>query len=284
MTAVLGVSGTGRQNVGVTAREIEDGGPGGVQVVARVANVLRLLHAHPGGLTQGELSDELDLPRTTVHRLIQALLAEEFVVPAALRGRYRLGPGLSRLARGARRELVGLLHPRLAALSRQLGETTDLAELQQAKVLFIDQVEAPNVLRAVSGVGASFPLHSTSVGKAALAQLTPEGVRRQLPRTLPAFTPNTLTKRADLERQVDEARETGVAWDHEEHTVGITSVATALTTPGDSIITIGVPMPTARAHSHGPELVEALLQARDDMVEILSRQRGRSEGPDTFDL
>ena len=194
-------------------------------------------------------------------------------MPAALRGRYRLGPGIARLAQGASRELVHLLHPALDALSHQIGETTDLAEFQQTTVNFIDQVVAPNMLLAVSGVGRSFPLHSTCVGKAALAQLTPERARRLLPRTLPAFTPNTVTRRDELERQVAEARRTGYAWDNEEHTLGITAVATSFTTPGRTVVTLSIPMPTARAESHGPELVEALLATRDDMVALLARQR-----------
>lgn len=73
-----------------------------------------------------------------------------------------------RLAAAARRTLPQLLRPVLEQLHGTLGETVDLAVLDGASVRFVDQLAATHRLRAVSAVGASFPLYRTANGKALL--------------------------------------------------------------------------------------------------------------------
>src|SRR3954449_10667858 len=78
---------------------------GGVQVIARAAQILRALDGEPHGLSLSQLSERLDLPRSTVHRVVSALSAEGLLASASPNGRVRLGPELARLALASRREL-----------------------------------------------------------------------------------------------------------------------------------------------------------------------------------
>ena len=68
------------------------GSQGGVQVIARAANILRVLEDRPEGLTLTEIAHKVDLARSTVQRIITALAAEDFVIEAQP-GRG-LAPGL----------------------------------------------------------------------------------------------------------------------------------------------------------------------------------------------
>src|SRR6266487_3047764 len=138
----------------------------GVQVIARAAELLRELQASPGGLAQAELAARVGLARSTVHRILTALEAEGLVLSRTRRGRYRLGPEFVRLAEGARHGLVAEIRPFLDKLS-------------------LEQVETPQRLRAVSAVGASFPLHCTANGKAVLATLPADELAALLPPALP---------------------------------------------------------------------------------------------------
>jgi DNA-binding IclR family transcriptional regulator len=60
--------------------------------------MLRALEA-PDGLSQADIADRLGLPRSTVHRILNALERERLVAVSSPRGRHRLGPEITRLAR-----------------------------------------------------------------------------------------------------------------------------------------------------------------------------------------
>jgi DNA-binding IclR family transcriptional regulator len=230
---------------------------GGIQVIARAAEILRALEAAPGGLTQAEIGDRLGLARSTVHRILGAL-AEEGLV-AGSRGRYRLGPDISRMADAVRRDLLGHIRPHLQELSRELFETVDLSILDGERVTFLDQVVAPQRLQAVSGVGESFPLHACAPGKAILAVLPGPRLAAVLPARLEALTAHTITAPAALRRELARVRDEGVAHDREEHTEGICAVGAVIDRDEDRPMAISVPLPAQRYRGREAELAEALL-------------------------
>lgn len=217
----------------------------GIQAIARAGSVLRALEAAPAGLALGELATAVGLPKSTVHRLVQAL-ADEDLARTGAGGRIRLGPGLARLGAAAHDALADTLRRPLQDLRRALDETADLAVLDGASARFIDQAPAPHRLRAVSAVGSAFPLHCTANGKALLSGLSDDAVRDLLPDRLTRFTATTITTRTGLLAALDEVRRTGVAFDHEEHTDGISAVAAVVTEAGGPVAAISVPAPTQR--------------------------------------
>ena len=76
-------------------------------------------------------------------------------------------------------------------------------------LVYIDQVEAPQVM-SPNWLGRAAPLHATSTGKAFLAWL-PQEEREALltPARLKRYTPTTITKRADLESELETVRREG---------------------------------------------------------------------------
>ena len=138
------------------------------------------------------MAARLGLARTTVHRLLNALAKEGLVQLSGQGGRDRLGVEILQMADAARSALISEAHPLLLRLSQDLEETVDLSILDRRSVTFVDQVVAAHRLRAVSAVGASFPLHCTANGKAILASLPLAEARRMLPDDLEVCTPNTI--------------------------------------------------------------------------------------------
>src|SRR4051812_19710247 len=242
---------------------------GGVQVIARAAQILRALDGEPHGLSLSQLSERLDLPRSTVHRVVSALSAEGLVAAASPNGRVRLGPELARLALSSRRELRQELRPHLQRLFETLNETVDCAVLDGDRLRFIDQIAAPHRLRAVSAVGATFPLHCTANGKAILAELARDEVARVLPTRLKRCTPATITGRAELFAELETVRATHVAFDREEHTAGISAAGIAVRDPFGALAAISVPMPTQRFAGREDEIAGALIAARAEILQAL---------------
>jgi DNA-binding IclR family transcriptional regulator len=231
----------------------------GIQVVARVADVLRALAGSPDGLGLSELALAVGMPKSTVHRLVSALELEDFVTPARA-GKIHLGRGIARLGAATRDSVRDQIRPFLLSLHRELEETVDLSVLDGATARFIDHIPAPHRLRAVSAVGAVFPLHCTANGKALLATMPEEQANAALPSRLPALTPKTITTRRDLFDELVRVRTDGVAYDREEHTLGICAVGAVVRDPFGPVAAISVPVPTQRFAGNEAELARVLLE------------------------
>jgi len=234
---------------------------GGVQVIARAAKILRALAGQREGLSLSQIAREVGLARSTVHRIVVALEAEHFVTTATPKGRVRLGLGLAPLAASVNSELRDELHPYLAELSEETDETVDLSVLNEGKVLFIDQIAVPHRLQAVSAVGANFPLYCTANGKALLAQVPVEQVERMLPEQFEGLTPYTITKRALFMEELKRIRVEGVAYDREEHTIGVCAIGMAIRDVFGNLVAISIPLPSIRFYHNEQNLTVKLLQA-----------------------
>jgi DNA-binding IclR family transcriptional regulator len=241
------------------SRAQEDARRNGIQVIARVAEVLRALEHAPEGLSLSEIAVAVGLPKSTVHRLVGALEAETWVTPASA-GKVRLGRGLARLGAATRNALRDAIRPQLMKLHRELEETVDLAVLDGASVRFIDHLPAPHRLRAVSAIGATFPLYCTANGKALLAAMPEDQAVALLPARLPPMTPNTIAARKDLMAELEEIRATGVGYDREEHTEGICAVGAVVYDPYGPAGAISIPMPAQRFVRSDERVVKALLR------------------------
>ncbi|HTB88351.1 MAG TPA: helix-turn-helix domain-containing protein, partial [Steroidobacteraceae bacterium] len=148
-----------------------EGRPSGqsIQVIARAASVLRALEGEQSGLSLAQIAQRVNLARSTVQRIVDALREEHFVIAATPTSGVRLGPALIRLAASASVEFDLITRPLMVDLSQKLGETVDLSVLKGFSAIFTDQVQGAHRLRAVSAVGESFPLHCTANGKALLS-------------------------------------------------------------------------------------------------------------------
>ena len=120
----------------------------GIQVIARAAAVLRALKEGQTGLSLAQIADRVALPRSTVQRIVAALIDERLLIATRAAG-VRLGPELQALAEAARTSTVDLCRPHLAALMAATGETVDLSVLRGGQMVFVYQVQGSHRLRAV---------------------------------------------------------------------------------------------------------------------------------------
>jgi DNA-binding IclR family transcriptional regulator len=227
-----------------------------VQVISRAADILNAIADHPAGLSLAQIAGFSNLSRSTVHRIVVALCRQDLL--RATNSGYKLGPAFLRLADASRSNFEYLIRPYIVELSHNLRETVDLSELTGNTITFVDQVIAPRRLRAVSGTGVSFPLHCTAPGKAVLAALDDRSLGRLLSERFERFTPATITERDLLESELLEIRRTGIAYDREEHTLGICAIGMALHAPDGSWYAISVPLPAQRFYGQETRLVDAL--------------------------
>lgn len=214
----------------------------GLQALRRAAAALDEIATAPNLLRPGDIAANLGLAKSTARRLLVALVDVGFAAVDDA-GRYRLGDRLLGLASADGAHLAAALRPVLDAVASATGETVDLSVLRGRQMWFIDQIESPHRLRAVSAIGARFPLTDTANGKAALALLDDDEVP------------------AAVAEEIRAVRRTGIAYDRDEHTAGISAAGVARRSPGGHVLAISVPAPTERFRSHEPAIVEALRAA-----------------------
>jgi DNA-binding IclR family transcriptional regulator len=241
----------------------------GVQVLSRAALLLRELSVAPEGLTPIALADRVGLPRSTCYRIVGAL-CQEGLMRLAPSGKLHIGAGLISIAAAARRELRHDAAPYLKKLSLELHETVELVVLDGDDALFTDQHVPQRSLRVVAEVGDRFPLYCTACGKALLAELPRDEAEQLIPQAITPLTSHTIVDRRALLEEIDVARRAGVAYDHQEHTLGVSAVGAALRDAGGAMAAITVAMPAARLEGREERIATALLRARDDIQKVIN--------------
>lgn len=246
----------------------------GVQVISRVAAILRALANSPGGLGIAELARAVDLPRSTVYRIVATLADDGFVTMGRGRQGVQLGPELGQLAAASRRGLAEVAHPYMESMAAELNETVDLAVLQRGQVRFIDQAVGSQRLRAQVIIGEVYPAYCTANGKAMLAAQSPaalEGVLATI--RLVRHTPNTIVRKASLLKELEEIRRTGVAFDREEHTLQICAVGSVIRDRfGRMAGAITIATPANRFYGREEQLIASLLDGRDRIEQAFGTQ------------
>ena len=224
---------------------------GGVQSVDRALTILTVL-ARLGQAGVSEIAAELGVHKSTAFRLMATLENHDIVEQTEVRGKYRLGLGLVRLAgaSSARLDVVQEARPVCRRLAAESGETVNLAVLSEGSALYVDQVSGMSGVPSHNWVGQHIPLHATSNGKVLLSGLEPAEVDLrlgdQLPE-LPAYTHRTITSRAGLLRELDIVREQGYAVAADELEVGLTALAAPVRSAhGDVIASISLSGQTFR--------------------------------------
>jgi DNA-binding IclR family transcriptional regulator len=240
----------------------KEAGNGGIRVIARAADILKALRNHQDGLTLYEIACQVGLARSTVQRIVQALDDANLVIAASPTSGVRLGPALLALAASVKQlSIAEIARPLIVQLSKDTGETVDMAVLGNYKAVVVDQIHGTFPLLAVSELGSSLPVHASSSGKALLAALPParfDHLKKRL--RLPAVTRNSITNWGALERELDSVRRTGFAIDQEEYAIGICAVAVSVRGPEDEIVAISIPVPTDRFQVRKKHLVEVLVE------------------------
>ena len=148
----------------------------------------------------------------------------------------------------------------------RVGETVDLSVLKTDHLVFVDQVVGTHRLRAVSAVGETFPLHSTANGKACLALMSDADARTRLRGETLMLASGKRRRVDDLLAELAEVRRTGVAYDDEEQSLGISAVGTAFTDGLGQTYAVSIPAPTSRFDKNRERLSILLLAMRRDLI------------------
>jgi DNA-binding IclR family transcriptional regulator len=254
-----------------------------VQVLDRALAILDTLSAQGPDLSLGELSDKLDLHKSTTHRLMMVLERHKLIERNSVNGRYRLGLKLFELGTKAvsQLDLRERARPYLERLVLETSETVHLCVLDDSEVVYLDKVEPVRSVRMATSVGRRNPAHCTAVGKAIMAHLSDPQVEEIIRKQgMKAMTANTITSLVELKKELKAVRERGYAIDDEEIEEGVRCVGCVVRNfSGEPLAAISVSAPAFRLTK---DKVKGLSQPVVAAAATLSRELGFKEEAKTL--
>jgi DNA-binding IclR family transcriptional regulator len=251
--------------------------------LTKAIDVLTALLAGPRSLAV--ICKKTDLPKPTVHRLLDGLTYQNLVIQVDDDGTYALGPGCLRLAEAATKDgggLAGVAWPVLEQLWTDTEETVTLHVRVATQRVCITELISMGTLRYVSGVGSSAPLTVGSAGKVLLAFLAPSEQRDVLDRLrLDPVAAQSIPEPEALRTELAKVRRQGWARSFGERVLG----AGAFSSPvfagsGRLLAALSVLGPAER---FGPDreafLRDACLAAAAKISERMGTKLGSSDAP-----
>ena len=241
---------------------------------ARIASARRSLAildvlAEEPSLGTNEIARRLQMSPSTTSRQLATLVEAGLVEHLPATGRYRLGIRLVALATSvlSRLDVRTIAHPHLEELTAELCETATLSVPGDPDAITVDVVRSPRYIADGSRLGRPSIAHATAAGKVMLAF---DGVRPQ--RSLPAYTPRTITDPRKLDAEVERVRRRGWADAFEERELGLNAIAAPVWASDGTlagIIALQGPIPR-----FGRAAARAALPVLRDRAAVISAELG----------
>jgi IclR family acetate operon transcriptional repressor len=236
-----------------------------VAAVERAIAVLDALAAGDDALGTNEIARRTGINASTVSRLLATLAAAGLVDHVAATGRYRPGTRLAQLgiAALARLDLRELARPELEALAQATGETATLSVPGDPDAVTVDFVQSPSSVQSVARLGRPSVSHATATGKVLLAH----GGRPLPDGPLETYTPQTITRRDALAREIETVPARGHARALGEREADLHAIAAPVFGAGGALAAIiGVQGPATRFTRARMDAAVPLLRAHAEQL------------------
>ena len=250
---------------------------GGSPSVVSAFDILDLLASAPGPVSMTDIVRGLDLPKSSVFRLLRTLESLDAVRRNEQDKRYSLGRKFDGYSRALPTpSVVERFLEDAGPVLRPLDETTQLGVLAGLNVTFVACIDSTKPVRLVSFVGRTLPAHASATGKAILAFGPEEQIEAVIAAGLPALTEATITDPDAFRAEMQQIRERGYATESEESTSNLSCLAAPVWGASSEVIAaITICVPRATLPEHRVELMRrAVLEASR---RISTDERSRAE-------
>lgn len=249
-----------------------------VSSITRVLEIIEAVSYAPKPISPLELSQELDIPKPTIHRLIQNLVDEGFVA-VDIGGGIIPGKRVRNLSveLWQQRQFFNERQVILQKLVDDIKETCGIGIPYHMDMVYTNRVPTSLPIQVYLPVGAKSPMWCTSTGKLYLSQL-PAQSRRKMLHNLPRnqFTKNTIVDIDMLSAELDKIAQTGIGIDNEEFISEMVAVSVPIVDKKSRYLaSLYVHAPTVRVSldellTHVPRLKQAASDIQTLVYELQS--------------
>jgi len=231
------------------------------KTIVKGMQVLEALVAAQQPIGVSELSRQVGLTKSNVHRYLQTFIALGYATAAD----SRYSATLKIWQQGAkvieRLDLRRTIRPIMDQLARATLETVHLAISDGADVIYIDKAEGVHSVRAFSEIGERAPTHCSATGKIFLAY-HPTALGETLEHPLRTYSPRTITDPDALVAAVEAVRAAGIAINRGEWDAAVGGVAAPVWGPDNQIIAaMGLALPLSRFGEENSTILIAQVRA-----------------------
>lgn len=202
-----------------------------VQSAERIFQVMEMLAEH-GEMGLMEISAALGLHKSTVHRLLMSLIYMGYAKQDETTQKYMLTYKVVNMAGKIleHMDILQVARPYMERLSDLSGEAVHLVQREGSNILYIYKIEAKvGTIRMVSHVGMVHPMYCSGVGKAIMATLPEDEIKKIWDESvIEKKTEKTITDFAELKKVLSEVKKNGYALDDEENEKGVRCIAACL--------------------------------------------------------
>lgn len=243
--------------------------------ITRVLDIIEAISTAKHPPTPLDLSIELDIPKPSIHRLLQTLEQEKFIKIDTYGG-YLVGERTHKLLMCAWQQ-EPLKIERLAILQKlsdQINETCGIAILHNNQMLYTDRVQANWPLQVYLPIGSTVPLWCTSSGKLLLS-FQPSERRKTILKhlSIAQMTKNTITNPDTLAENLKQIRHNKIGTDNEEFIAGMVACSVPILKSDELIACLYVHAPTIRKSLDDLLAFEPILRkAASDLSNLIDPQ------------
>ncbi|WP_141013024.1 IclR family transcriptional regulator [Nocardioides sambongensis] len=231
-----------------------------VSMVARIAVIMRVFDEPGARFRLDEVAVRTGLPRSTVHRILDQLLATGWIQRRADGYSLSAGASTTRHSLVEHPELRAVAAPVLNRLHLDTGLAVHLGVLLGTEVLVLDRVVGRSTTGLPTRVGGRIPAHATALGKAILAHQSAEDVEALYRIGISKRTPRTIGDVGTLHQECSGIRSRrGLAFENEEFVLGCSALGAAVFGSDGVVgaISIGGFVPMEKIERLGPLVVRA---------------------------
>ncbi len=245
-----------------------------IGAITKVCALLETLSTKKGwGLA--ELCKTMEMPKTTVHRMLLTLQDEGYVVQSERGGHYSLSYKLFSIGRKviSYTNIVDATRPHALELLKSFDETVNLCVASGTDMLVIDKQSTSQALRPDNIVGSSFPIFYSASGKALFAFSCQNSAASLLEKMQKEVKPAISDAACEaFLKEIELVQKTGLAYDNEEIFEGVKCIAVPIFDHTNApVAAFSISAPTIRLNdTKYHEMEQKLLE----VTKRLSRQLG----------
>lgn len=244
-----------------------------IQSLERAFLILEKFKEYPNGVTLTELSKEVNLHKSTVHRFLATLISLDYVEQNkddSYQLTYKLLDIMSSKLDAI--DYRSATHELMVKLCVDVNEVIHMVVPDGIHVVYIDKIEADNPITMSSRVGMRSPMIYTSVGKAILSAKSNDEIRQiwdETPKEIRAK--NTIRDFDKFMEEIEDVRSGKIAVDNEENEEDIYCIGTSIhNNLGDVVGAISISEPVFRMRKKLQENIQdKLLDTASEISKII---------------
>lgn len=242
------------------------------QTTSRVLNILELLASNNvAGMKFSEICRELEMPKGSLHPLLQTLVARKYLKYNDGNERYYLGESIFHLGAQYTHDssMLDQIRKIMVDLSEANNVTSFLGVLSNNQVLYLLRENAPGSIQIVATQGSKVPANCTALGKSLLSDLEYEELKELFRDGVPGVTEKSITDIDLLYAQIQEIRKVGLSFEREESSPYTRCIATPIICNGRILAAVSAAFPNVDMDEEQLEKIETHLRSARSKIEII---------------